>query len=119
MYNRYIPQPDGSYQKNAIKEPPRDTNSLPHHVSMPSPDPPPPPLNCSSCPNRQPHRSQAPSKSRPPMQNNSIIGFFKQLLPKNFDAEDLLVVILLLLMAGDCKEDKNAALLTLVLYLFL
>ena len=46
-------------------------------------------------------------------------GFLKQLLPKNFDTEDLLVVLLLLLMAGDCRENQNSALLTLMLYLFL
>jgi len=41
------------------------------------------------------------------------------LLPKNLDTGDLLVIILLLLMAGDCAEDKNTALLTLALYLFM
>ena len=43
----------------------------------------------------------------------------RNLLPKNFDTADLLVVILLLLMAGDCREDQNSALLTLALYLFM
>lgn len=43
----------------------------------------------------------------------------KNLLPKDFDTEDLLIVLLLLLMAGDCQEDQNSALLTLVLYLFM
>lgn len=46
-------------------------------------------------------------------------SFFKQLLPKDFGTEDLLIVLLLLLMAGDCPEDQNTALLTLALYLFL
>ena len=41
------------------------------------------------------------------------------MLPKDFDTEDLLVILLLLLMAGDCQEDQNSALLTLALYLFL
>ena len=31
----------------------------------------------------------------------------------------MLIILLLLLMAGDCQEDRNTALLTLVLYLFL
>ena len=35
------------------------------------------------------------------------------------DTGDLLVIILLLQMAGDCAEDQNTALLTLALYLFL
>ena len=45
--------------------------------------------------------------------------FSKAIAAENFDAEDLLVVLLLLLMAGDCREDQNSALLTLALYLFL
>jgi hypothetical protein len=43
----------------------------------------------------------------------------RRLLPKNLDTGDLMVIILLLLMAGDCAEDKNTALLTLALYLFM
>ncbi len=30
-----------------------------------------------------------------------------------------MVVLLILLMAGDCQEDQNTALLTLALYFFL
>ena len=48
-----------------------------------------------------------------------MVSFFRQLLPKEFEMEDLLIVLLLLLMAGDCQENQNTALLTLVLYLFL
>jgi hypothetical protein len=48
-----------------------------------------------------------------------ISGFFKSLLPRGFDTGDLLVVLLILLMAGDCQEDQNTALLTLALYFFL
>ena len=43
----------------------------------------------------------------------------RQLLPKNIETEDLLIILLLLLMSGDCSEDQNTALLTLVIYLFL
>ena len=32
---------------------------------------------------------------------------------------DLMIVLLLLLMAGDCTEDRNTALLTLALYFFM
>ena len=58
-------------------------------------------------------------QSRKRETDNSILGFLKQLLPGNFDTADLLVVLLLLLMSGDCTEDPNTAMLTLVLYLFL
>ena len=44
------------------------------------------------------------------------MGFLRQLLPKDFDTGDLIVVLLLLLMAGDCQEDKNTAILTIALY---
>ena len=46
-------------------------------------------------------------------------AFLQNLLPGDFDTSDLLIVLLILLMAGDCQEDQNSALLTLVLYLFL
>lgn len=47
------------------------------------------------------------------------MGFLKNLLPKGFDTADLLIVLLLLLMAGDSQDDQNYALLTLALYLFM
>jgi len=53
----------------------------------------------------------------PPVGN--IGGFLKRLIPKDFDTGDLIVVLLLLLMAGDKPEDKSTALLTLALYCFL
>jgi hypothetical protein len=46
-------------------------------------------------------------------------GFLRQLLPPSFDTADLIIVLLLLLLAGDCEEDRTTAMLTLVLYLFL
>ena len=118
MYNRYIPQPDGSYRKNQMQE----SRKEPEHFKPPMPLPPeapPPPPNCGACPNRPPEHAPAPPKPRPPKQGTGIVSFLKQLLPGNFATEDLLVVLLLLLMAGDCREDQNSALLTLALYLFL
>lgn len=93
MYNRYIQQQDGSYRKNRIPE------QAPHPTepSIPVPEDPHP-------------------VSR---EGRSAESFLHQLLPKGLDTGDLLVIILLLLMAGDCKDDQNTALLTLALYLFL
>ena len=96
MYNRYIPQPDGSYRRNPTPE------------------------------QRQPQRPpQKPSGSPPPMpqkhppQPEPIPGFLRQLIPQGFDTGDLIVVLLLLLIAGDCKEQRSNALLTLALYFIL
>ena len=92
MYNRYIQQQDGSYRKNR----------------MPEQSPPP-----------QHHRPPEPAPPPPSRTGRSAEGFLRSLLPKNLDTGDLVVVLLLLLMAGDCKEEQNTALLTLALYLFL
>lgn len=103
MYNRYIPQPDGSYHRNAMQEPQ-------------PPKPPEPP--CPPPAQPVPHKGQ-PYQEMNSCQNPSIGSFFRRLLPKDFCTEDLLIILLLLLMTGERKEDQNFALLTLALYLFL
>lgn len=99
MYNRYIPKSDGTYQKNRIDTPP----SRPPQ----SPCPPPPP-DVPYKPPEPPHR-----------QPNGAGDFLRRLLPKNLDTGDLLIIVLLLLMAGDCEDHQSTWLLTLALYLFL
>ena len=98
MYNRYIPQQDGTYQKNRI----------------PTPTAPPPP------PPSEPQKEHIPEPIRQPhRQPQSATSFLYQLLPKGLDTGDLLIIVLLLLMAGDGKENNSTWLLTLALYLFL
>lgn len=91
-----------------MQETPREH---PQTQQQPCIDPP------SPFPNKKEHRKQ--TKQPSPPDNGSITSFFRNLLPGNLDTGDLLVIILLLLMAGDSKEDQNHALLTLMLYLFL
>ena len=98
MYNRYIHQQDGSFQKKAIPE---------KHAAIPISQP------------ESEKPCAAPPSVPPPPVHTSAGGFLRQLLPKDFDTGDLLIVLLMLLMAGDCKEDKNTALLTLALYFFM
>ncbi|MBQ6839659.1 MAG: hypothetical protein IJO45_03095 [Oscillospiraceae bacterium] len=104
MYNRYIPQPDGSYRRNPVHDSSRTNPPKPQH-----PNPPPEKQECPP-PNKEPKPCPKQRKDEP------IGGFLRQLLPKDFDTGDLIVVLLLLLMAGDCEEDRNNALLTLALY---
>jgi hypothetical protein len=72
-----------------------------------------------------PHPAPQEVSSASPVPPNSepaamgAMGFLRRLIPKDLDTGDLLVIILLLLMAGDGKDSKNSALLTLALYLFL
>ena len=110
VYNRYVPQSDGSFQRNRIndqrqqpqpqqQQPRRD--AAPRKTSAPPPEPPCAPVT-------------------PPSSKDTSAGsFLKQLLPKDFDTGDLLIVLLLLLMAGDCEQEKSNALLTLALYFFM
>lgn len=111
MYNRYIPNSDGSYERRRIQDPP----------PPPQPEDPGKPA-ISVCPAQEPPRRPIPPRPRPKPRRDppdSAGNFLKQLLPKDFDTTDLMVVLLLLLMSGDGKEEQNTALLTLALYLFL
>ena len=122
MYNRYVPQSDGTFRRNSIPESNvYKTKPRPEHPASGSP--PEKPCNCESPPSCQPMPRPQPAKPKCPHRNEAtstgVLTFLRQLLPRDFDTGDLLVVILLLLMSGDCAEDQNSALLTLVLYLFL
>ena len=125
MYNRYIPQPDGTYRRSRISdshgpEEPKRTESFCQPVqSVPKPQEPkpvPPPKPCSQ---GRPPRPQTPPRKQQECSSFSVGNFLRQLLPRDFDTADLIVVLLLLLIATDGCEDGNHALLTLVLYLFL
>lgn len=115
MYNRYIPQHDGTYTKKSIPEQRRDLSPPLREETPPAAPVPPPPLPCENCVHQPPLPPRSCRQNHP----QKIGSFWKQLLPKDFATEDLLIVLLLLLMAGDCPEEQNSALLTLALYLFL
>ena len=121
MYNRYIPQPDGTYTRRSVKDPAPNRASRqepPEERFQAAPAPIPP--KCS--PTVHPH-SPEPRKQRPvSRQRNekSAASFLKELLPRDLDTGDLLIVILLLLMSADSSgDDHGNALLTLALYLFM
>lgn len=101
MYNRYIPTPDGSYKKQTIPDcpPPCSQQQEQQKPPCPPPRPPEPPAG--------------------PVGGKSIGDFLGQLLPAGFDTEDLIVVLLLLLMSGNCDSGPNMPLITMLIYLFL
>ena len=108
MYNRYIPQPDGSHRCSRLPDPAKQP---------PPPPPPPAPPKPECTPGECPPPKPPPHREK---QNcGSVGGFLRRLLPGNFDTADLIVVLLLLLMASDCAEEQNTALLTLALYLII
>ncbi len=111
VYNRYIPQSDGTYRKSQVQEQRCEGNVQPLKVAASHP----------------PHQEEPPCQPVPSPGNSqgsvprgrNVEGFLRQILPKDFDTGDLLVILLLLLMSGDSKENQNNALLTLALYLFM
>ena len=120
MYNRYIPQPDGSFRRSRVEEQ--------RHRPAPPPKrqecPPPPAERCSEpepvpCPPPPPKQERRNRQEKQCDKDDSITGFLHNLLPKDLDTGDLIVILLLLLLAGDCEEDRSNALLTLALYLFM
>ena len=112
MYNRYIPQNDGTYRRSRLPDQIPKPPASPPGPEPPRPCPPPEPTHCPPPPRPRPRPCREP-------ESQSILTFLRQLLPRDFDSGDLLVIILLLLISGDCREDQNTALLTLALYLFL
>lgn len=139
MYNRYIPQSDGSFRRSQIPDAAPEPSRQPQQRESPRPrepecqpesghkEEPPVKKNQPSAHMRQPRSnyqsSPPPRQQRSPQRTEKkdfgIGNFLRQLLPNDFDTEDLLIVLLLLLMSGDCREDQNTALLTLAIYLFM
>lgn len=107
MYNRYIPQSDGSFRRSRVPE---------AEHRPPPPEPPHPTPDAPPCPPQGEAEHRSPP---PPPKHGSVSGFLRNLLPPDFDTGDLIVVLLLLLLAGDCEEERSTAMLTLVLYLLM
>lgn len=131
MYNRYVPQPDGTFLRSQIqdtfadrKESNSESNAAIEITETRKPEQSPivkQPIN--NKPVQRPtsgteHRIRS-NKQRTDTNTSTVGGFLKGLLPQNFDTEDLMVVLLLLLMSGGNNQDQNAALLTLGIYLFM
>ena len=112
MYNRYIPQPDGSFRRSRVE----DQKPKPPMEKPEAWEPEPP--QCKEeppCPVPEPPRP----KPHPADHRDSSTNFLQKLLPKDFDTGDLIVILLLLLLAGDSEEDRSTALLTLALYMIM
>lgn len=122
MYNRYKPQNDGTFVKRTLPDqPPIPGRPTPFHT--PNETSSTVPLSCSP-PDAGMHHTQMPmpgfkhNPAHPPIPEPAG-SFLKNLIPKDLDTSDLFVILMLLLISGDCPEERNNALLTLALYLLL
>ena len=114
MYNRYVPQGDGSFQRSTVPEPPRPA---PRPVPPPEkPVPPPPPMAAPA----QPEVPSGSCREGPPgPEGSEAQRFLARLLPRNMDTGDLLMLLILLLLLNDGSSEAPPALLTLALYFLL
>lgn len=110
MYNRYIPQSDGSFRRSQVND--GGASRSPGNQRQPQAG--------QNAPPSPPPQAPAPVHQGSPgdMGMGNMGGFLKGLLPRSFDTEDM-IIILLLLLFGNSGKDTNATFLTLILYLFL
>lgn len=129
MYNRYIPQSDGTFRRNTVPEQPSQTSEPVRKNPPPYPPQPSVQAERDKSPQqsqRKPEPRQRARGQRPKpcpilreQKESSASSFLRNLLPRDLDTGDLLIIVLLLLMAGDHPEEQNNALLTLAIYLFM
>ena len=119
MYNRYVPQTDGTWKRNRVESPQRPPEPFCGPVVPTECPDTAEPVSSPPVASQSPQKGPSPRKSNTCFKNQPAGSFLRNLLPPDFDTGDLLVLLLLLLMAGDNPEDKNHALLTLAIYLFL
>lgn len=129
MYNRYIPQSDGTFRRSTVPEKPPQAPNPVRKDPLPRPTQPSAqtqPDKNPQQPQRKPEPRQRSGGQRPKpcpilreQKEASASSFLRNLLPRDLDTGDLLIIVLLLLMAGDHPEEQNNALLTLAIYLFM
>lgn len=93
MYQRYIANPDGTFRKTVVDDPPAPAETC---------APPQPP---SSCP---------PQPPPPPCAPEPAPFSLRSLLPQSLDVGDLLLVLILLLLLIDSEEDDARSVLFLL-----
>ncbi len=101
MYNRYIPNGRGSFDRQRVNTP------SPAPKSQPKPQPAPPIHACA--PQMNTPKTCPPAKSP--------LSFLK--LPERLDSGDLLVILIFLLLLQESDEDPLTLLLTLGAFLLL
>lgn len=121
MYNHYVPQSDGSYRRSSVpdhgrrQQIPRPISPLPRSpapAAAPPAEPPEAPVSA------QPH--PIPAAGAAPAQSGGILSFLKGLLPRQIDADDLLIILLVFLMNRDEADSGDLSpMLTLALYFLL
>lgn len=108
MYNRYIPNPDGTFRREVVPDAPLDGIT------------PEPVAEESSAPNEPAVFEQAAVPQRTAEQPGPGAPAFRKMLPTAIDTGDLLVLLILLLLLVDGDEDNYlSVLLTIAAFILL
>ena len=103
MYSRYTPNEGGGYDRTPV---------------LPQPGPPAPPR--PELPTRpKPAPPPKPAPQKPSKPGSGLPGLLRQRLARGFDAGDLLILAILLLILQDSQEDRLATYLTIAFFLLL
>ena len=104
MYSRYTPNDGGGYDRTPV-------------LPQPGPPPIPPVPPKPELPERPARPGRPPA---PPQKSGSgLPGLLRQRLARGFDAGDLLILAILLLILQDSQEDRLATYLTIAFFLLL
>ena len=103
MYSRYTPNGGGGYDRTPVL--PQTGPPVPPRPELPTrPKPAPPPK---------------PAPLKPSKPGSGLPGLLRQRLARGFDAGDLLILAILLLILQDSQEDRLATYLTIAFFLLL
>lgn len=122
MYNRYKSQSDGTFLKKTLPEnsPAPEGKRKDQHLNFSVQQQAPEHMRTTAYSAPQYNTNPGKSKINKPVQKDvSAASFLQDLIPKNIEVSDMLIILLLLLISNDCPEEHNNALLTLALYLLI
>lgn len=122
MYNRYIRNDAGQYERVPVQEPPGPETAPPgegpggYPPPFPGGDPPSPPQSAPPPPLQQPQQP-TPPKPRGGGQGGIISGILEKLNLKDVDTGDLLLLLLIFLLFREGEDEELLIALGLLLVL--
>ena len=109
IYSRYIPREGGGFERQPLPQPTPQDTAAPEPARHDEP-----PRDCPRHPEPPPQK-----QNPPPGKRTDILSALQQALGRGFDAGDLLILLILVLILVDSKEDQLGILLTIGFFLVL
>lgn len=116
MYNRYIRNDSGQYERIPVQEQ-EHVPAGPPPDGGPPPDPGPPPPNHESYAPPPPPPNSGPSRQEPPPKRGFLNDILSKLKLEDIDTGDLLLLLILFLLFKDGEDEELLIALGLMLIL--